>query len=322
VGANELMLAGLLAGLILAGGLVGLVAGIVGTTAPRTLGPVGRFRAALRGSDHSAVARAQLRARWMVGGVLGLAGWAVTGWFVIGLLLVLLCVGLPWLLSPGKAASIRITELDALAEWTRRLADVLHLGVGLEQAMKDSRRTAPAALEEPVGQLAARLQSGWRPQDALIAFADRLGDATADKVCAALILRASDRGPGLARNLEDLADSVRDEVRQRRQIEADRAKPRTTVRWMTFMTLGTVIAGSFDTSYVQPYGSVLGQMVLTLLIGAFAGVLAWMRQLATFRPTPRFLAADPRSSVALLAPVRRVGADAPLGAAAVAGGVR
>jgi hypothetical protein len=305
MGTIELTLAGLLAGLLLVGGLVGVVAGWVGTTAVRTAGPVGRFRAALRDSDQSAAARAQLRARWMIGGVLGLAAWAVTGWFVIGILMVLLAVGLPWLLSPGKAASIRITELDALAEWTRRLADVLHLGVGLEQAMKDSRRTAPVALEKPVGELAARLQSGWRPEDALTAFADQLNDATADKVCAALILRASDRGPGLARNLEDLADSVRDEVRQRRAIEADRAKPRTTVRWMTGMTLLTVVAGSVDTSYVQPYGTLLGQMVLLLLIGAFAGVLAWMRQLASFRPTPRFLAADPRSSVTVPAPAPR-----------------
>ncbi|SEM83819.1 type II secretion system F family protein [Streptacidiphilus jiangxiensis] len=320
MGTTELMLGGLLAGLVLAGGLVGFVAGVVGTSAPRTLGPLGRFRSALHGSDQSAAARAQLRARWIVGGVLGLAAWAVTGWMVVGLLLVLLAVGLPWLLSPGKAATIRITELDALAEWTRRLADVLYLGVGLEQAMKDSRRTAPAALERPVGELAARLQSGWRPEDALIGFADHLNDATADKVCAALILRASDRGPGLARNLEDLADSVRDEVRQRREIEADRAKPRTTVRWMTFMTLAIIGAGSFDTAYIEPYGTVLGQLVLTMLIAGFAGVLAWMRQLATFRSTPRFLAADPRSSVTLTAPTPRQVADRR--AAALAGGAR
>ena len=297
MGSGETMLVALLAGLLLTGGLVGAVAGVVGTTTPPTVGPMGRFRSALRGSDRSAAARARLRARWAVGGVLGLIAWAVTGWIVVGMLLVLLVVGLPWLLSPGKEASVRITELDALAEWTRRLADVLVLGVGLEQAMKDSRKTAPAALAKPVGELAARLQSGWRPEEALVEFADQLNDATADKVAAALILRASDRGPGLARNLEDLAEAVRDEVRQRRMIEADRAKPRTTVRWMTFMTLGVVVAGSFDTGYVAPYGTVLGQTVLTLLIGAFAGVLAWMRQLASFRATPRFLAADPRSAV-------------------------
>ena len=46
---------------------------------------------------------------------------------------------------------------------------------------------------------------GWRPADALREFADALDDVTADKVVAALILSASDRGPGLAQALEDLA---------------------------------------------------------------------------------------------------------------------
>ena len=291
------LLLGLFAGLAATGGLVGLVAGLVGTRQPPAPGPVGRFRRAWTSEDRDQAARARLRTRWAAAVVVALAIWALTGWFVLGLLAVLLIVGLPWLLAPTQATSARIDQLDALAEWTRRLADVLLLGMGLEQAMIASRKTAPKPLEEPIGELAARLQSGWRPEDALRAFADTLRDSTADKVAAALILRAADRGPGLAASLTDLADTVRDEVRQRRQIEADRAKPRTTVRWMTFMTIGVVVAGSFDPTYVQPYGTVVGQVVLTVLIAGFAVVLAWMRSLASFRPTPRFLSADARSAV-------------------------
>ncbi|MBV9022532.1 MAG: type II secretion system F family protein [Streptomycetaceae bacterium] len=291
------LLLGLFAGLAATGGLVGLVTGLVGTTRPPTPGPVGRFRRAWRSEDRDEAVRAKVRVRWAAALVVALAIWVLSGWFVLGLLAVLLIVGLPWLLAPTKATSARIDQLDALAEWTRRLADVLLLGMGLEQAMIASRKTAPKPLEEPVGELAARLQSGWRPEDALRAFADTLRDSTADKVAAALVLRAADRGPGLAAALTDLADTVRDEVRQRRQIEADRAKPRTTVRWMTFMTIGVVVAGSLDPEYVQPYGTVVGQTVLTMLIAAFAAVLAWMRSLASFRPTPRFLATDARSAV-------------------------
>lgn len=293
------LLVGLFAGLAATGGLVGLVTGLVGTTAPPAPGPVGRLRRALRSEDRDEVTRARARMRWAVGVVLALAVWAITGWFVLGMIALLLVVGLPWLLSPTKATSARIEQLDALADWTRRLADVLLLGMGLEQAMIASRKTAPLPLEAPIGELAARLQSGWRPEDALLAFADTLRDSTADKVAAALILRSADRGPGLAQALNDLADTVRDEVRQRRQIEADRAKPRTTVRWMAFMTVGVVAFGFLDPQYSQPYGTVLGQVVLTVLIGGFAAVLAWMRSLASFRPTPRFLAVDARSAVQL-----------------------
>ena len=65
------------------------------------------------------------------------------------------------------------------------------------------------------------------------------------------------------------------------------------------MTVGIVVLGSFAHDYVQPYGTFLGQVVLTVLLLAFVGVLSWMRSLASYRPTPRFLVADPRSSVKL-----------------------
>ncbi|MEN8649734.1 type II secretion system F family protein [Streptomyces sp. 21So2-11] len=293
------LLIGLFAGLALTGGLVALAAGVIGTDAPRTPGPLSRWRNAMGSTQVEVKLRARARARAAVAAALGLVLWIVTGWFVLCLLLVAVVVGLPWLLSDAKATSARIEQLDALAEWTRRLSDVLLLGTGLEQAIITSRKTAPAVLKDEIGELSARMLSGWRPEDALRAFADTLGDATADKVAAALILRSADRGPGLASALTDLADSVREEVRQRRQIEADRAKPRTTVRWMTFMTLGVVGVGAFSSDYVAPYGSFLGQLVLSLLLLGFGGTLAWMRSLASYQPTPRFLEADRRSRVPL-----------------------
>lgn len=291
------LLIGLFAGLALTGGLVAFVAGLIGTTKPATPNPVSRWRGAMDSSQANERERARARARTAIAAAAGLLLWIVTGWFVLGLLLVALVTGLPWLMNPNKATAVRIDQLDALAEWTRRLSDVLLLGTGLEQAIITSRKTAPAVLEAEISELSARLLSGWKPEDALRAFANTLSDATADKVAAALVLRSADRGPGLAAALADLADSVREEVRQRRQIEADRAKPRTTVRWMTFMTLGVVLFGAFSTEYVAPYGTILGQLVLTLLLLGFGGTLAWMRSLASYRPTPRFLEPDRRSRV-------------------------
>ncbi|MEE1782712.1 type II secretion system F family protein [Streptomyces sp. SP17BM10] len=291
------LLFGLVAGMLLVGGLVGAVVGIVGTTAPPMPGPASRFRAALTSGERDERARARARARLLASAVGGVLLWVVTGWFILGLILVLVVAGLPWLLASTSNNKAQIEKLDALAEWTRRLSDVLMLGMGLEQAIISSRKTAPVVLQEPVGELAARLLSGWRPADALRAFANTLGDATADKVISALILKVSDRGPGLAQALNDLADTIREEVRQRRDVEAERAKPRTTVKWLTWMTVGIVVLGSFATDYVQPYGTFLGQVVLAVLLLGFVGVLSWMRSLASYKPTPRFLIADPRSSV-------------------------
>lgn len=289
------MLLWVVAGLAVAGGLVGVVAGVVGTTAPPPLRRPGRGTG---GSvEHDAAMRR--RTRWTAAAVIGLGIWLFTGVFVGGVLAAAALVGVPWLLSPTKNATVRIDKLEALGEWTQRLSDVLRLGMGLEQAMIASRRGAPGDLEHEIADLADRLQVGWRPAEALESFADALDDVTADKVLASLMLCASDRGPGLAQALQDLSEAVREEVAKRRQIEADRAKPRTTVRWMTIITLCVVAAGFLTPSYTAPYGTFLGQLVLGLLAAGFAGVLAWMRSLADHKPVARFLIADPRSRVKL-----------------------
>ncbi|MFB7471792.1 type II secretion system F family protein [Kitasatospora sp. NPDC056184] len=222
-------------------------------------------------------------------------GWLFTGIPLSVLLVPLAVFGLPWLFDATRSDTDRIERLEALSEWTQRIADVLLLGVGLNQAIVTSRRTAPAAIEAEVGELAARLQARWRPEEALRLFADNMADATADKVLAALLLRAGDSGPGLARALADMAESVREEVRQRRTIEADRAKHRTTIRWLVGIILFVVVVGSFNTEYTRPYSSVLGQIVLGVVCGLFVGVIAWMRALASYPPVPRLLEADRRS---------------------------
>ncbi|MEU1424281.1 type II secretion system F family protein [Kitasatospora sp. NPDC005751] len=221
-------------------------------------------------------------------------GWLFTGIPLTALLVPLAVFGLPWLFDTTRSDTHRIERLEALSEWTQRIADVLLLGVGLNQAIVTSRRTAPAALEQEVGELAARLQARWRPEEALRAFADSLADATADKVLAALLLRAGDSGPGLARALSDMAESVREEVRQRRTIEADRAKHRTTIRWLVGIIVLVVVIGSFNTDYTRPYSTALGQIVLAVVAALFVAIIAWMRALAAHPPVPRLLEPERR----------------------------
>ncbi|MFD6274505.1 type II secretion system F family protein [Streptomyces sp. NPDC060209] len=294
------MLLWVLAGLALAGGVVGLVAGVIGTTSPKGPSVGARLRARTGYADQDARARRRnmLAAGAVVGGLL----WLVTGVFVLGVLVVLAAVGVPWLLAPTKGAAGRIGKLEALGDWTQRLSNVLRLGRGLDEALKLSRKGAAEAIEDEVGDLVDRLQVGWRSTDALREFGNALDDVTADKVVAALILSAADRGPGLAQALDDLAESVHEEVAKRRAIESDRAKPRTTVRWMTIITLGVIGAGMLVPSYTAPYGTVLGQLVLALLVAGFVAVLAWMRSLADTKPIPRFLVTDPRSRVTVAPP--------------------
>ncbi|MGW1068899.1 type II secretion system F family protein [Streptomyces aureus] len=296
------LLLALLCGMALVAGLIGVVVGVIGTTSPRRAPLRQRFQARRTRAAQSEDVRLRRRTLSAAAAVVFVVVWLVSGNFTGGLLLGATVVGVPWLISPAQLARERIGQLEGLSEWTQRLAGLLRLGMGLEQAMITSRQGAPDELTGQIINLSDRLRLGWRPQEALRAFADELNDITADKVVAALILSVNDRGPGLAQALEDLAGTVREEVAKKRAIEADRAKPRTTVRWMTVITVGVVVAGFFVPSYTRPYSTLLGQLVLAFLTAGFVGILVMMRQLGTFRRIPRFLVADPASTVRLPSP--------------------
>ena len=230
------------------------------------------------------------RARVLAAGGVGLAVWAVTGWPVAGAVVTVMILGLPVLLGTGKAAARSIDRIEAVEEWTRRVADVLVAGTGLEQALVASLATCPDPIRPEVTALCARLSARWTPEQALRAFADDVDDAAADLVAAALVLAARRRGPGLARVLTSVADSVAEEVVVRRKVEAERAKPRATARAVTLITLGMVGVGALNGEYLAPYATGLGQLVLAAIAGGFVGCLAWMRALTL---SARFLAGRP-----------------------------
>lgn len=248
-----------------------------------------QLRGVGRGARSAAVWRS-LRLRTAVGLLVGAAAWAASGWAVALLVVPAAVVGLPVLLAKSDTdAGVR--RLEALEEWTRHLAGVLDVGVGLEQAIVVNLRSTPAAVRPEVQTLVARLSARWPTETALRAFADDLDDATGDLVAASLVLGARRRGAGLTRVLQGLAETVAEEVKMRRAVEADRAKPRTTARAVTLITLSVLALLSFNTTYIAPYGSGPGQLVLLLLLGAYAAALAWMRVITRGRATPRFLPA-------------------------------
>ena len=223
-----------------------------------------------------------------VGG--GVLAWLITGWALALLAVPVAVVGVPVLLS-NSGAETRIGRLEAMEEWTRSLSGVLTVGIGLEQALVATQRSTPAAIRPEVGRLVARLRSRWDTEDAVRAFADELDDATGDLVAANLILAARRRGAGLAQVLVSLAESVSADVRARRQIEADRAKPRATARWVTIISVGVLVVLAISGTYVEPYRSPLGQVILVTLLTTYVATLVWMKRMAIGKPLARFLSA-------------------------------
>jgi tight adherence protein B len=284
------VLAGLAGALTIAGVLLA-VAGVrrrVRPSAPDH-GPAARLRAALSAAGSGEQGRRR-RAGQLLAAILGGAvAWAVTGWPIAALGAAVAAPGIPWLIRRNDSAT-RIERLEALEQWTRRLADLLVVGTGIEQALVVSVRTAPAPIAPEVAALAARLQARTPTEPALLAFADALDDPAADLVASALILAARRRGRGLAQILDGLARAVADEVTVRRGIDADRAKPRTTARAVTWIAvLAAVALVGLDRAYVAPFGTPLGQAVLAAVLMLFAGAFAWMRNLANVGAEHRFL---------------------------------
>ena len=230
----------------------------------------------------------------VAGAVAGLLVAVVTGWVIALIVVPAAVVGLPALLSAPSTAE-RIERAEALEEWTRSLGGILGGGIGLEQALIATVRSTPEPIRAQVSLLAARLRARWSTEDAIRAFADDLDDATGDVVAANLLLAATRRNRGLASVLQGLAESVAADVAARRRIEADRAKPRGTARLVTLITAGVLVVLALTGSYIEPYGTPIGQVILAVLLAAYVAGLVWMRRMAAGTPLPRFIGATARA---------------------------
>jgi Flp pilus assembly protein TadB len=232
------------------------------------------------------------RNRLLIGIGVGLVVLAVTGWPVAGIAAVAAVVFLPKI-SSTRAARHRVAVLEGLEQWTRRLSDMLTASRGLEDALEASARSAPAAIEPAVTRLARRLAARTGTEAALRAFAAEIDDPAGDRIAAALIIATGRRGGGVRDVLNSLAVMLGRDVAARREIEADRAQHRATIKWLTVFVVGFTIFAVLNRSYSAPYGTAVGEVVLAFVAVLYAGGLAWLNHLGSVPAPGRFLADPP-----------------------------
>ena len=187
----------------------------------------------------------------------------VTGWPVAGVVGAGAAYGLPRLLRQTSGA-VSIARIEAVATWTEMLQGTLAASAGLGQAIMATADLSPAPIRPATEQLAAQLRAGSHPRDAL-----RLGDL-----------------------LQALAESTREEVSLRLRIETSRASVRSGVR--TVVVFSVVFAAGLAVlarSYLAPFGSAEGQVVLLAVGGLYAGGLTLMVTMAR-PPAPVRLLGD------------------------------
>jgi Flp pilus assembly protein TadB len=220
----------------------------------------------------------------------GLLTLAITRWVVLAIALGLLVVLWSRIFGGVQSERKAINKLDGLAAWTESLRDTIAGAVGLEQAIPATAVNAAPTIRPALNLLVDRLRVREPLPSALLKFSDDLDDSSADLIVAALILNARLRGPGLRDVLSALAESAREELDLRRRVEGSRRSTRRSVQLVVGITLLVPAAlVLFNPTYVEPYETVEGQMVLTLVIAMFGLGILWLRRLAGVESPERFL---------------------------------
>jgi Flp pilus assembly protein TadB len=236
------------------------------------------------------------RQRILIAFAAGLVTLAITRWPVAVIAAVLGVLYLPRLTS-SRVAQRRAAVLEGLEQWTRRLSDMLMASRGLEDALEASARQAPLAIAPAVAALRRRLASRVGTEAALRAFAADVGDPAGDRIAAALIIVTGRRGGAVREVLSSLAAMLARDVAARREIEAERAQHRTTVKWLTFFMLGFTVFAMLNKSYSAPFGTAPGQVVMALVVALYAAGLGWLHHLGSVLAPGRFLPPDEANPV-------------------------
>ena len=251
-------------------------------------------RARSAGPDRlSKAIRDVISVRGSIALIVGILVLLITRWVVAAIGMALLAYS--WQSLSGAASERRsIARLEGLATWTESLRDTIAGAVGLEQAIPASVRVADASIREPLLRLVDRLHTRMPMHLALRRFAGDLDDSSADMIIAALIINSRLRGPGLRDLLGALADSVREELDMRRKVNSSRRSTRRSVQIViavsVLMAVGLAV---LDRSFLQPYDSVVGQIVLAVVVVIYGLGIWGLRKLARFDSPNRLLGTAP-----------------------------
>ena len=228
------------------------------------------------------------RVHGLTGLGVGAVGYLVTGWAVLILIVPILAVVVPALLADPPRRDLDV--MRALERWVRLVSGSASTGKSVIDAIRATRRQAPALLVEPLTRMVARLDSRWDTRAALQGLADDLDSADADQVIAAIMMASERGGTGATSTLDALAASLQERIRAARGIRAERAKPRVVVRQVSII-IAVVLAGALalGREYLAPYRTGVGQVLLCCYAGLYLVGLVALSQRSKPRRRARIL---------------------------------
>ena len=269
-----------LAGALIGGGVFLLVAYFAGMDVPAT-----------RTDSSRQLVRTTSR-RLLGAAVTGLLVLLITRWVVMTIAAAALVVLWPMMFGGTRQEKEAAARIEALATWAESLRDTIAGAVGLEQAIPATVYAASPVIRSDLALLADRMRVRVPLSQALRQFADDLDDPTADLIISALVMNSRLRGPGLRQLLSNLAATARAELDMRQRVSASRAGTRRSAQIVVIFSILVILGlAIFNRTFVAPYNSAQGQLVLLVVIALFTVGLMWMRHLAGVTLPRRFLTA-------------------------------
>lgn len=230
---------------------------------------------------------------WWRGGLVvaaAAAGWALTGWPAAGVLAGGAAAVAPMLSGTRRRRDELNAKSEALASWAEMLRDTITAHAGLREAIALTARVAPAPIRKEVQLLAVRAERESLTT-ALRRFAVEVADPVADLIVASLVIAAERQAQRLAELLTQIAGSAREQSAMRLRVETGRARTYASSRALVAITFGlAVVLLVFSPTFMSPYDSATGQIVLMAIGALFAGALWALVQLGRPVTPPRLLA--------------------------------
>jgi Flp pilus assembly protein TadB len=130
-------------------------------------------------------------------------------------------------------------------------------------------------------------------ESALRSFAREVDEPAAEFLVCALLLAATSRSQKLVEVLSALSDSIREDVSMQLRVDANRASARSSVRTVVLFSVAFAsVLAVFAHSYLSPFGTAKGQLVLGIVGLLYAVGLSLMIRLVRPAPNMRLLDAE------------------------------
>lgn len=200
---------------------------------------------------------------------------------IIGLVLSMLLLGVPWYLVKRWAERRRELIEDQLADSMVSLSSAIKAGLSLAQSLEILAKQSPKPISQEFGQIVAEYQMGKTLEKCLDEARARLRSENF-ALFAAAMQASRDSGGKLNETVERIAVSVREMQRLERKVVADTAQARTSALYMALVPIVILALYYFVIDPVNTeklFTTVLGQLFLCVSIILNVAAYFWARHI-------------------------------------------